>query len=74
VLGHEHHFLSILLPRNTGLRATMIVRKFENNRVRVVDAAPYFLNTDNSVKVIASDRSNVGRRSAVPESDRWPSS
>jgi peptidoglycan/LPS O-acetylase OafA/YrhL len=37
------------------LRATMIIRKFENNRIQVVDVAPYFLNADNSVKVIASD-------------------
>jgi hypothetical protein len=37
------------------LRAMMIVRKFENNRIRAVDAAPYFLNADNSVKVITSD-------------------
>jgi hypothetical protein len=37
------------------LRANMIIRKFTNDRIQVVDAAPYFLDEDQSIRMIASN-------------------
>ena len=40
---------------NSRLRANTIIRKIENDRIRVLDVAPIFLERDNSVRVIAPD-------------------
>jgi peptidoglycan/LPS O-acetylase OafA/YrhL len=53
--GSRPPFFESRLDTENRFRANMIIQKLTNDRIRAVDAAPYFLKEDHSIKMVASN-------------------
>jgi peptidoglycan/LPS O-acetylase OafA/YrhL len=51
--GARPPFFEVPAAADSRLRANTIIRKFENDRIQVVDVAKYFFEVDNSIRLIA---------------------
>ncbi len=53
--GARPPFFEDPIATQSRLRANAIIRRFENDRIRVLDVAEIFLKSDNSIRIIAPD-------------------
>ena len=52
---HRPPFFEDPVTTQKRMRASAIIHKFENSRIRIVDVADIFLENDNSIQLIAPD-------------------